>query len=455
MWRMRIIIVGAGKVGLALMEQLQKEDHEIIMIDQNPNVLQNSQESYDVMVVTGNGASMDVLQQTNVDAADLLIAVTNADEINLLCCITARKMGCPYTIARVRNPEYSKQLAFLRDDLGLSMTINPEYSAAREIFNVLQFSSFINREAFAKGRVEIVELRMVPGCVAIGMSLHYLHQDAKIKFLVCAVERGDAVYIPSGDFVLREGDKIHVTAQPQNLATLVKYLHIPNQRIRDVVILGGGRIAYSLANMLLAAGNTVKIIERNYERCVQLSTLLPKAMILNMDACQKRVLEEEIAGHADAVVSLLGIDEVNLIMCMAASKEGVSKVVAKVDRVEFMDVFDNLGVDTVISPKQLTCNKILRYVRAMQNPTKGTIITLYRLLDNRVEALEFRATEENRYIGVPLKSAPIRKSVLIACIRRRNEVIFPVGDDVIKPNDSVIVVTTADRHISNLDDIFK
>lgn len=452
---MKIIIVGDGKVGLALMESLAVEDHDIVMVDNDASRLQRSQDAFDIMTVQGNGASMQVLEEAGAADADLLIAVTSADELNLLCCITARHMGCPNTIARVRNLEYSRQLHFLRDELGLSMTINPEASAAREIFHLLQFPSFINRDTFAKGRVEIVELRIPNGSPAVGKNLIELYQDAKIKVLVCAIERDGEIFIPSGSFVLQEGDKIHVTAQVQNLSALVRYLRIPTQKIRDVVILGGSRIAQTLAQMLLSSGVRVKIIEQDYNRCVQLSALLgSRAMIINADAGEKRTLAEELVGKADAVVSLLGIDEVNLMICTYASKAGIPKVVAKVDRIEYMDVYRALDVDSIISPKQLTCNRILRYVRAMCNPTQGSIITLYRLLNNRVEALEFRVTADTKYLGVSLRDAPIQASVLLACIRRGNSIIFPTGNDQLLENDSVIVVTTTEKRIINLNDIF-
>ena len=415
---MKIIVVGDGKVGLTLTEQLSKEEHDIVVIDKNPTVLQNSQETFDVMVVPGNGASRQVLLEAGAQDADLVIAATSADEINLLCCLTAKKLGCTHTIARVRNPEYAGQLVFLKDELGLSMVINPEATAAREMFQILQFPSFLNRDRFAKGRVEIVELKVEKGCTIIGKYLHELHENAKVKVLVCAVERGEQVYIPSGNFKIEEGDKIHVTAETRDLTKLIHYLGIPLPKMRDVVIVGGSRLGYYLANMLIQSGVKVKIIEIDYERCLQLSELLPKALIINGDGCQQKLLNEEVYGKADAVISLLNIDEVNLVISMYAKKLGVPKVIAKIDRIEYMNVFKSFTEESFISPKNLICNDVLRYVRAVGNSGEGSMLTLYRLIGNQVEAIEFLAGKDTHFLGVPFSKVPMRPNLLIASIRQ-------------------------------------
>lgn len=451
---MNIIIVGDGKVGLTLTEQLSKEEHDIVIIDKNPTVLQNSQETFDVMVVPGNGASRQVLLEAGAEKADLVIAATSADEINLLCCLTAKKLGCTHTIARVRNPEYAGQLVFLKDELGLSMVINPEATAAREMFQILQFPSFLNRDRFAKGRVEIVELKVEKGCTIIGKHLYELHQNAKVKVLVCAVERGDQVYIPSGNFQIEEGDKIHVTAETQDLTKLIHYLGIPLPKMRDVVIVGGSRLGYYLAEMLLRSGVKVKIIEIDYDRCLQLSELLPKALVINGDGCQQKLLNEEIYGKADAVISLLNIDEVNLVISMYAKKLGVPKVIAKIDRIEYMNVFKNFAEDSLISPKNLICNDVLRYVRAVSNSEEGSMLTLYRLVNNQVEAIEFLAGRETHYLDVPFSKVPMQPNLLIVSIRRDDRTIFPTGDDCIRLGDRVVVVTTENNRFYELNDIF-
>ena len=451
---MKIIVVGDGKVGLTLTEQLSKEEHDIVVIDKNPTVLQNSQETFDVMVVPGNGASRQVLLEAGAQDADLVIAATSADEINLLCCLTAKKLGCTHTIARVRNPEYAGQLVFLKDELGLSMVINPEATAAREMFQILQFPSFLNRDRFAKGRVEIVELKVEKGCTIIGKYLHELHENAKVKVLVCAVERGEQVYIPSGNFKIEEGDKIHVTAETRDLTKLIHYLGIPLPKMRDVVIVGGSRLGYYLANMLIQSGVKVKIIELDYERCLQLSELLPKALIINGDGCQQKLLNEEVYGKADAVISLLNIDEVNLVISMYAKKLGVPKVIAKIDRIEYMNVFKSFTEESFISPKNLICNDVLRYVRAVGNSGEGSMLTLYRLIGNQVEAIEFLAGKDTHFLGVPFSKVPMRPNLLIASIRRDDRTIFPTGSDCIQLGDRVLIVTTESGRFYELNDIF-
>ncbi|MCI5526612.1 MAG: Trk system potassium transporter TrkA [Oscillospiraceae bacterium] len=451
---MKIIVVGDGKVGLTLTEQLSKEEHDIVVIDKNPTVLQNSQETFDVMVVPGNGASRQVLLEAGAQDADLVIAATSADEINLLCCLTAKKLGCTHTIARVRNPEYAGQLVFLKDELGLSMVINPEATAAREMFQILQFPSFLNRDRFAKGRVEIVELKVEKGCTIIGKYLHELHENAKVKVLVCAVERGEQVYIPSGNFKIEEGDKIHVTAETRDLTKLIHYLGIPLPKMRDVVIVGGSRLGYYLANMLIQSGVKVKIIEIDYERCLQLSELLPRALIINGDGCQQKLLNEEVYGKADAVISLLNIDEVNLVISMYAKKLGVPKVIAKIDRIEYMNVFKSFTEESFISPKNLICNDVLRYVRAVGNSGEGSMLTLYRLIGNQVEAIEFLAGKDTHFLGVPFSKVPMRPNLLIASIRRDDRTIFPTGSDCIQLGDRVLIVTTESGRFYELNDIF-
>ncbi|HIS68033.1 MAG TPA: Trk system potassium transporter TrkA [Candidatus Gallacutalibacter stercoravium] len=451
---MKIVIVGDGKVGLTLTQQLAKEGHDIVIIDKNPRVLQQSVENYDVISVTGNGASLQVLREAKVDTADLLIAATSADEINLLCCITAKKMGCRHTIARVRNPEYRRQLTFLRDELGLSMTINPEASAAQEIYYIIQFPSSVKRDFFAKGRIEIVELPLKQGCPIIGKKLSELYRKIKVKVLICAVDRNGEVIIPSGDFQLQLGDKIYVTAEGHSLAALIRALNMPTNKIHEVVIIGGSRLAFYLTLRLLAAGLRVKIIEKDYARCQELAEQLPKATIINGDGCDKMLLDSEGVANCDALVSLTGIDEVNLIISMYGNQAGIPKVIAKVDRVEYINIVGHTGVETIISPKNLICGNILRYVRAMNNTSGGEVLSLHRIVDDRVEALEFYVKQNIRHLNIPLKELRLQPHLLIACIRRGGTAIFPTGDDCIKLGDTVIVITTADKHLSRLSDIF-
>ena len=452
---MKIVIVGDGKVGFALTAQLAQEGHDIIVIDNNKKVLQESAEQLDVMVVHGNGAGVKAQKQAGVEDADLLIAATSADEINLLCCIVARKLGSAHTIARVRNPEYVEQIYFLKDELGLSMTINPERAAAREISRLLQFPSFLKRDSFAKGRAEIVEMVIKEGSVLEDKLLSELYQIAKVQVLVCAVKRGGRAYIPDGSFRLMRGDRIFVTAPTHNLARLIKHLGLQTQKIREVILVGGSSIAYYLAMDLFLNGIRVKIIESQAERCLELAELLPKAMIIHGDGANQSVLLAEGIEKTDAVVTLTNLDEENFLVSMYANYLKVPKVITKINRTEFNDIFQDKGIDCVVSPKLLTANDIVRYVRAMQNKTGDSMITLHRIADDMAEAMEFPVTEETRHLGETLIKIRLRPNILIACINRRGKIIIPKGDDTIELNDTVIVVTTAEQRINELNDIFE
>lgn len=452
---MKIVIVGDGKVGFALTAQLAQEGHDIVVIDNNKKVLQESAEQLDVMVVHGNGAGVKAQKQAGVEDADLLIAATSADEINLLCCIVARKLGSAHTIARVRNPEYVEQIYFLKDELGLSMTINPERAAAREISRLLQFPSFLKRDSFAKGRAEIVEMVIKEGSVLEDKLLSELYQIAKVQVLVCAVKRGGRAYIPDGSFRLMRGDRIFVTAPTHNLARLIKHLGLQTQKIREVILVGGSSIAYYLAMDLFLNGIRVKIIESQAERCLELAELLPKAMIIHGDGANQSVLLAEGIEKTDAVVTLTNLDEENFLVSMYANYLKVPKVITKINRTEFNDIFQDKGIDCVVSPKLLTANDIVRYVRAMQNKTGDSMITLHRIADDMAEAMEFPVTEETRHLGETLIRIRLRPNILIACINRRGKIIIPKGDDTIELNDTVIVVTTAEQRINELNDIFE
>ncbi len=452
---MKIIIVGDGKVGYVLAQQLTKEGSDIVVIDSNKSVLQEALVTLDVMVVHGNGASLQVQKDAGVESCDLLIAATSADEINLLCCIIARKLGCAHTIARVRNPEYAEQLYFLKEELGLSMVINPERAAANEIVRLLQFPSFLRRDSFAKGKVEIVEIILKENSMLNGKQLLDLYCIAKIRVLVCAVERGEQVYIPDGSFRLEKGDKLYVTAPTRDLAALIKHMGLDKQRIKDVLIVGGSNIAYYLASDLLASGISIKIIENKHSRCTELAEMLPKASIIEADGCSQAILLSEGIEHTDAVVTLTNIDEENLLVSMYANHLKVPKVITKINRTEYNAVFRSMGIDCIVSPKLLTANQIVRYVRALQNTSGGEMITLHRLVDGKVEALEFVVTGETRHLGQTLSSIRLVPNILIACINRGGTIIIPNGETVIEQKDTVIIVTKADRPINALNDIFE
>lgn len=451
---MNIIIVGGGKVGTTLTESLCNEKHNVVLIDNNPKVIESIINTYDVMGICGNGASCDILSEASIDKAYLIIATTASDELNILCCLIARKMGARHCIARVRNPSYAQQLVFMRDELGLSMMVNPEYAAANEVSRMIRFPTAIKIEIFAKGRVELVEINVKENSPLAGLPLYKLYQLYKIKILICAVQRRDEVFIPDGNFILHAGDKIHITAGHSELAAFFKATGILKNRIRSVLIIGGGTLAYYLTLQLVEIGIHVKIIEQDYQRCQHLSETLPKATIIHADGTDPNVLNEEGIDDVDCCVTLTGIDEENILIAMYANSKSVNKVISKVNRVSLLGILDSLGEESTVSPKAITANSILRYIRAKQNTKGNSIKTLYRLVEGKVEALEFVISPNNRSIGIPLKELSIRKNLLIACIIRGNKVIIPNGNEKIKPNDSVIVVTT-NQMLQDFDDILK
>ena len=452
---MNIIIVGDGKVGAALASQLSAEGHDVTIIDSNPLVLNHSAEQLDVMVVTGNGASMNTLREAGAEKADLLIAATSRDELNLLTCLTAKKLGTGHTIARIRNPEYSDQLVAMREELGLSLTVNPEQAAAHEAYQLLQFPSFLKRESFAKGRVEIVAIPVNEGARLSGIPLRKLYEIARVNVLVCAVEREGRIHIPGGSFVLRGGDTIYVTAALQDLAQLIKNLGLVDRKVRSLLMIGGSRIAFYLARRCLDSGMSVKIIERERSRCVELAEVLPEATIIEGDGSRQEVLDAEGIRSYDAVITLTGMDEENLILSMFASHLGVGKVITKINRIDYTDVFRRLGIGSVISPKGLCCANIVRYVRAMSTASGiDSVVALHSIVDGQVEALEFLAGPTTRHCGEPLKGIPLKSGILIACITHKGHTILPKGDSRFYPGDTVIVVTAGDRAINALENIF-
>ncbi|HJB21745.1 MAG TPA: Trk system potassium transporter TrkA [Candidatus Fournierella merdavium] len=451
---MKIIIAGDGKVGLALTRQLLHEGHEVTIVDSNPVVLQTNMYQYDVLAVQGNAATMEALRQARVEQADLLIAATSADEINLLCCVTAKKMNSRlHTIARVRNPDYTEQLFVMREELGLSMTINPELSAAREIFHLLQFPSFLHRDSFAKGRVEIVGLRVDEHSRLDGVPLHQLYKIAQVKVLVCAVLRSGRAFIPDGSFQLKKGDRIFVTARAVNLAQLIKNLGIAEQKIRRVLLVGGGHISFYLAQRLLDAGLSVKIIEQNPARARFLAENLPRASVVLGDGSSRSLLESEGLAQANALVSLTGMDEENIVLSMFARSQGVPKVVTKVNRLEYGHMFEELDIGSIVSPKELTSALIARYVRSMQNKT-GKILTLHPIAEGNAAAMEFRVDESVLYRCVALKDVPLRRGVLISCITHSGTTIIPDGTSHFDVGDTVVAVSTLDAPVQQMNDLF-
>lgn len=451
---MKIIIVGDGKVGQTLTLQLSKEGHDLTVVDSNPRILDKNIENFDILTVEGNGASMETLRRADAGASDLVIAATSTDEINLLCCITAKKLGAKHTIARVRNTEYREQLVALRQELGLSMTINPEYAAAREIYQILQLPNFVKRETFAKGRVEIVEMRVDQKSPLRDIALHQLPDAMGQNTLVAAVLREDQVTIPSGNFVLKEGDHVFFAAKTAHLPLLLKNLGIPLQRIRHAMIIGGGRIARHLIPRLLEGKIQVKVLEKNHENCLRLYSEFPQISVVEADGSLQQVLESEGIEQTDAIITLTNMDEENLIISMFANHCGVKKIITKIGRLEYGSLFTDMGIGSIISPKERCSTDIVRYVRAMQNAEDSEIVALYHIANDLAEAMEFRVDDTVRYLDVPLKDIPLRENILIACVTRGNEPFLANGTTRYYEGDSVVVVSTGQHMIHHLNDIY-
>lgn len=453
---MKIIIVGVGKVGLALTKHLSREN-KVTIIDQNPQLVDNIINIYDVMGVCGNGASYDVQKEAEADKVDLLIATASSDEINILTCLVAKKLGIPHTIARIRNPEYEKQLRFMREELGLSMSINPEKATAREIARVLRFPAAMKLESFSKGRLELVEYRLPENSALHGMQLSDLYRNIRVRVLICAVSRRDETYIPSGDFVLQAGDKIYLTAAPHELEHFFRHLGVFRGRASSVMIVGASKLCYYLASQLIDMGMSVKIVDQNRQRCVEIEERLPKALVIVGDGTDSELLQEEGIGQIDAFVAITGLDEANILMSMSAARQSRDcKVVAKINRRSLMELVSTEGmIDSVVSTGAVTTELILKYIRSMKNATGSQVKTLHRIVDEKVEALEFGIKENYSFVGVPLRDLRIKSGILVAgIVRRSGRIVIPTGDDVINQGDDVIVVAT-DTGIQDIRDIFQ
>ena len=451
---MNIIIAGSGKVGHTLARQLAAEGHNLTLIDQNQQVLETAVERYDAIGIPGNCASKEVLLLAGVKDADLLIAVTNADEVNLLSCMTAHGLNRNlHTIARVRNPEYAEQIMTMKDIFPLSMTVNPEKQAAKEIERLLKYPGFLRRDQFAKGRAEIVELRINVQSKLCNVSLMEMSSIVKCKVLVCAVLRAGAAVAPSGNFVLREGDRIFVTAPTDNLTILLKNLGIITRKIRDVMLCGGGRVSYYLADLLEKDNITVKLLERNYDRCVELAQLLPKTSIIHADCSSQSILEDQGIRSCDALVTLTGTDETNMVISLYGGSCGVGTIITKLSRGENSSIADSMNLGSLISPRELCCNHIVRYVRAMQNQT-GAAVSIHAIADGQAEAVEFLVDESTKNCGVPLKQMKLKPNVLLASIIHGTTTEIPGGDSTFTQGDTIVVVTSGRGVLRSINDIF-
>lgn len=449
---MKIVVIGDGKVGRTIVEHTSLEGHEVTVVDRNPKVVEQIVDTYDVLGISGNGASYETLKEARVDKADLVIAATSSDEVNILSCIIARKLGAKSTISRVRNYEYNSQIDLITKELDISMIINPDLEAANEIANIINFPEAIKVDTFANGAVDLVELFIPDNSPLAGLTLSSIHDKYQVKLLVCAVQRGNEVFIPDGNFKLEAKDKIHITATRSIIKTLLNKLGLIENKIHNVMIIGGGRISVYLAEKLLKNKYDVKIIEKDYNKCIELSDLLPNATIIHGDGTDQILLEEEGLNNIDACVSLTGIDEENIIISMYADRQRAHKIICKVNKPSFASLLQTVGVASVISPKEITASKIISYVRAIDNARGNNVERLYKLIDNSVEAIEFIAKENKKLLNITLSELKLKPNILIAAIIRNEEVIVPSGSTTIMQNDSVIVITK-DHNLYELGDI--
>ena len=452
---MKIVIVGDGKIGSTLAEQLSREGHDITIIDRSARPLQQTAEDLDILCVEGNGATAAVQLEAGADMADLLIAVTATDELNLLCCLIGKKLGAKHTIARVRNPEYDGELSLIQDDLGLSLSVNPEQICAQEMARSLRTPSATKTDAFANGKAEMLKFQIAPDSVLAGKTLMELPGLVQVKSLVCAVERGSDVFIPTGSFRLEAGDRISLLASQRGGQAFFKRLKMASMPVRQVMIVGGGRIAFYLARLLLDAGMGVKILESDRGRCEELSELLPKADIFCGDGTNEAFLLESGLAQTDAFAALTGMDEENILLGMYVRKSFPKvKVITKMNRQSFQNIVSTMDVGSIYNPRESISNLICRYARAMQNSLGSSVETLYKLVGGKVEALEFRVADNSAVCGVPLQDLRLRRNLLIGCLSRNGKIIIPNGQDTIEPGDSVIVVTSV-TGLRDLSDILE
>jgi len=452
---LKILIVGVGKVGATLARHLSRERHDLTLIDINPLVLEAGVQSYDVRSLRGNGASASVLREAEVDTADLLIATSGEDELNLLCCMTAHSLNPRlHTIARIRNPEYREQAYAMRGVFGLSMAINPEMQAATEIERLLKYPGFLKRDTFARGRLEIVEVLVDEDSPLCNVTLMTLGNVVKCRVLVCSVLRGGKAIIPGGNFVVQEGDRLFVTATTKNLSTLLRNLGLISHPAKRVMIAGGGHVSYYLAQRLAKSGVAVQLFERNLTRCEELAELLPTVSVLHGDVSDQTLLDSEGLADCDAFVSLTGLDELNVMTSLFAHSRGVGQVITKLGRLESSELLNSLPLGSILSPKELCTDIIVRYVRAMQNQT-GAALAVHMIADGQVEAAEFVVDDTTRQTGVPLRELKLRRGVLVAGISHGVTTEIPDGNTALQKGDIVVIVSEEDRDIHQLNDIFE
>ena len=440
---LKIIIVGGGKVGVTLVEQLAQEGHDITIIDQNAKVVESITNTYDAMGVIGNGASYSTQIEAGIDNADLFIAVTNSDELNLLCCTVAKRAGNLAAIARVRTPDYSKEVDYFIEKLGLAMIINPDYVSSRVIAKILTLPTALDVTSFSHGRVNLVRIELPEDNPLCNRTIADLGRDGIIQqTVICAIERDGKIHIPSGDFIIRAGDIISFAASQRESRQFLKRIGFKTGQVKTCMIVGGGRAGYYAAELLIKAGINVRVIEINKSRCEKLSELLPEATVIHGDGTSEELLKEEGIENVDAFIPLTGIDEENILLSLHAKKVSHAKVITRLTRNNFMEVVSGLDLGSVLYPKYITSEAIIAYVRARNNSKGCNIETLYHMFDSRAEAIEFKVEKANDVVDVPLSKLSLKKDLLIAFINRKGKIIIPKGQDMIKIGDTVMIVTT-------------
>ncbi len=453
---MNIIVVGCGKIGTSIISRLLNEGHDVTAIDSDSEVIAEITNIYDVMGVCGNGPDCEILSEAGIEKCNLFIAVTGSDELNMLSCFIARKMGAQETVARIRNPEYNdKSLGFMRQYLGLSMAVNPERLAAQEIFDVLKFPSALKIEPFSRRRFEMIEIQLKGDSVLDGMKLIDFQNKYKTRALICAVQRNGEVFIPDGNFVLKAKDRVGLTAPRTENLKVLKALGIMQKESKSVMILGASKTAFYLAKQLLNHNTSVKIIEKNRALCRNFCDAMPKAVVINGDGAQQELLIEEGLADQEGFVALTGMDEENILISIFAASQNVPKVVSKINRSELIPMAEKLGLDCYVSPKDAASDVIIRFARALQNTLGSNVERMYKLMDGKVEALEFNVKSDCKFLNVPLKNLQLKKNTIIGGIIRDKNAISPTGDDVFTAGDKVIVITTAERILRDFSDIIK
>ncbi|MBQ8311025.1 MAG: Trk system potassium transporter TrkA [Clostridia bacterium] len=451
---MKIVIIGLGTIGKTILKSLSGKGHTVTIIDEDKDKIEELIEKYDVSGVVGNGACLDIQREAHVRGADLAIVLTDSDELNVFACLVAKKIGVKNTIARVRNPDYRKQIMDMKDELGISMIVNPEKDTATEIFNLINLPSIAQVEHFANGRVLLVEIVAEKGCSLIGETLISLGKKLTAKVLICAVQREQEVLIPTGNFIINEGDRILLTSDAKSLRDFLAEIHLIRSPLRNIMIVGGSKIGYYLADELSKKKYKIKLIESDKETAEELADILPRVTVIHGNGTQHDLLLEEGIEAMDAFVALTDIDEENMVVSMFANKMKVRKTITQIKSDNLYGMLDELGIDNNVSPKDIVADRIISYIRAIANKRGSNVLTLYRLVNNQVEALEFLAKKQERIYDKPLKNLKIKENCLIACIIRQNEVIIPNGNDCIKLGDNVIVVTTH-KNFDDLTDILE